>query len=274
MNSCSRDETFDKISYDDFLSILLLGEADFSFTRALLRVIEEEETATYRFQRNVKITSSEYGDAQDVAQRYFDQNLEHLKDSIKSLYESASRNSVLLDLCFGLNARSLGKGLDNKNEQVCMCQRWNQQNQKFDAQLSPFWNESNEKKYDLIIFNFPHSDQAGRATKLVKALFRQLRICIEHGVLSKHVILEMRLRYIETNKELKKNIRSFYKHEEAAEEYGFEGIGCFESDLHIWERYGYQHKWTKKNGSCRDMIQNCNVWRFQPIDIENRICNT
>lgn len=277
-NSCSIDEALDEISYDAYHSILLLGEADFSFTRALLQMIddqtkheEEQITTSYRFRRNIKITSTEYGSAKDVAERYFSENLEYLRKAIQSLYESASRN-ISLDTCFSLNARSLGKGLDNAKEQVCMCQRWNGRDENSNEIASPFWNESSEKKCDLIIFNFPHSDQAGRATKLVKALFRQLRICVDHGILPKHVILEMRLRHIETIKELKKNIRSFYKHEEAAEECGFEVIGCFDSDLHIWERFGYQHKWTKKNGSCRDMIQNCNVWRFQPI--VNRTCDT
>mmetsp|Transcript_5173 Transcript_5173/g.7644 ORF Transcript_5173/g.7644 Transcript_5173/m.7644 type:complete len:191 (-) Transcript_5173:33-605(-) len=159
---------------------------------------------------------------------------------------------------------------DDSNEvgkqHVCTCSRWNISENCWDKP-SPFWKNdtSDEDSYDLIIFNFPHSNQAGRATRLVKAFFKQMRICIDAGKLTNDVVIEMRLRTIETNPQYKRNIRSFYCHEESAEECGFICIGCWPSDLQRWEKWGYKHKMTKKNETCRDIGANCKVWRWSSV---------
>ena len=155
------------------------------------------------------------------------------------------------------------------------CQRWNAEKQDWDDFHTPFWQNhhsskqntstiDNYQEYDLIIFNFPHSDQAGRATKLVKAQFEQIRICNQKQYLSpnNNITIEMRLRTIPTNPALKKNIRSLYNHEEAAKESGFVCVDCWDGDLERWMRWGYEHKRTKKNVTCRDIVMDCKVWRW------------
>ena len=165
------------------------------------------------------------------------------------------------EIICGLNSRLLG------NVDDCPCQRWNAEKQEWEN-ISQFWHRNdetenrNDRKFDLIIFNFPHSDQAGRAAKLVRALFKQLRICIRDERLSPSVVLEMRLRTLESDPKLRKNIRASYNHLEAAEESQFKLIGCWDSDLNRWEKFGYQHKWTRRNASCRDLIESCKVWRW------------
>ena len=103
---------------------------------------------------------------------------------------------------------------------------------------------------------------------MVKALFKQLRICIDDhggGRVAQHVVLEMRLRTIETDSIQKRNVRSHYNHEEAAKECGFTCIGSWPGDLQRWEKLGYQHKMTKKNETCRDISLDCKVWRWKSL---------
>lgn len=232
--------------YDKYRRILLLGEADFSFTRAFAKAFSERNSIN----AHMEITATEYGNGTDIANRYYDGNITSLSQSMNSIYKLAPVKEILS----GLNARLLG-------DKDCTCQRWNAEKQKWDAP-SQFWQDP--PKFDLIIFNFPHSDQAGRATKLIKALFKQIRICISDDRLRDDIVLEMRLRFLEMDPKLKKNIRSHYKHEEAAEENQFELVGCWESDLDRWEKLGYQHKWTKRNASCRDVGLACKIWRWTP----------
>jgi len=291
-------------SYQEFNSILLLGEADFSFARAFAHHVSTTNSTTTnstmsttttnstmststncsnassrdpcRPPLHVHVTATEYGDSNDIAERYYDGNQEHFQESIRSLYAM----SPIREIMCGLNARLLG--LDDastgsttttttssstntsSSSSCCTCHRWNDGSKEFERQPMPFWNSCSSYSYDLIIFNFPHSEQAGRATKLVKALFKQLRTCVNDGRLPPNVMLEMRLRILETDSTRRKNIRADYNHQEAAQENDFVLAGCWPSDLEMWHELGYQHKWTKKNASCRDMVMNCNVWRWRP----------
>uniref|UniRef100_A0A7S3V422 25S rRNA (uridine-N(3))-methyltransferase BMT5-like domain-containing protein n=1 Tax=Chaetoceros debilis TaxID=122233 RepID=A0A7S3V422_9STRA len=263
----------------DFKRILLLGEADFSFTRAFATAhtdnratkadspsrCSERPTDKLVIRDDCRLIATEFGNGEDLMKRYYNDDPQKMKTAISSLCQLEAIEEVVC----GLNARLLG----DKNPTKCKCQRWNKLKKEWDPPAS-FWenpyvrdtsNKSLPLPFDLIIFNFPHSDQAGRATKLVRALFKQLRICIDEGRLAKTVELEMRLRTIETDPTLKKNIRSFYNHEEAAAESKFELVsgGCWTGDLERWEKLGYRHKWTRKNASCRDMATNCKVWRWR-----------
>lgn len=256
-------------SYQEFKSILLLGEADFSFARAFAHHVSTSTNCSSNASRNpcppLHVTATEYGDSNDIAERYYDGDQEYFRESMRSLYAMPHIREIMS----GLNARLLGlddasttSDSTSSSSSCCTCHRWNDGSKEFDRHPTPFWNSCSS--YDLIIFNFPHSEQAGRATKLVKALFRQLRTCVNDGRLPPNVMLEMRLRILETDSTRKKHIRSYYNHQEAAEENDFDLAGCWPSDLEMWHELGYQHKWTKKNASCRDMDMNCNVWRWRP----------
>lgn len=261
----------DSPSYENFHNVLLLGEADYSFTRAFATRCSLDSSISKG--QNIQITATEYGDGVDIMNRYF--NHSDISSSLSETMNSLLRFESVVDVICNLNARHLGemdgrKMIRDINDQntksnesfVCTCQRWNTNHNEWDDP-SPFWKDDGKDKYDLVIFNFPHSDQAGRATRLVKALFKQIRLCIDQGKFASNVVLEMRLRTIEINPEKKKNIRSLYNHEEAATESGFVCIGCWPGDLQRWEKFGYQHKMTKKNETCRDINNDCKVWRWK-----------
>ncbi len=302
-----RDPPSAIVSYESFRHILLLGEADFSFARAFAKELSDDypgsgssgdvtttsieddtgnkksTTLIRNCSRKISITATEYGDDDDVAKRYFDGD----KNSLAEAMNYLCRFDSVVEVMCNLNARQLGEINERKtrpyhsstfyhlnqniewkkerDSHVCKCQRWNVNLKQWEE--SAFWNNSNEQNYDLVIFNFPHSDQAGRATKLVKALFKQLRICIDTGKLQSEVVLEMRLRTIETNPEQKKNIRSYYNHEESAKESGFKCIGVWSGDLERWEKQGYQHKMTKKKETCSDINRDCKVWRWKSLSL-------
>lgn len=230
MTNVTRD---DIPSYNRFQRALLLGEANFSFARAFAQVFDGHVTAT------------EYGEPCDVAMRYFDGNLQKFNDTVAHF---GKHSQVMV----GVNARLLASD-------ECTCRRWNATLQTWNDESSLFWNDCDDDKFDLIIFNFPHCQQAGRATRLVRALLKQVRACVENGRLPPHVVLEMRLRDQETTR----NVRALYKHQEATEEIGFSLVDCFQSDLHYWESLGYQHRTTKRNVTCRDIGSACNVWRWK-----------
>ena len=294
---CTDDEKIITVPYEDFNHVLLLGEADFSFARAFAQELSTTTTDTNRPQ----ITATEYGDGIDIANRYFNGDKQILSERMNYLLQFDSVKEIIC----GLNARQLGfadprigikrrrnpnpnpnSNNDQNKEEIerqkedkrigCTCQRWDVNLNDW-GDFSPFWMTNNRtlsndakcddhsKTYDLIIFNFPHSDQAGRATKLVRALFKQIRICINDGKLPKDVVLEMRLRAITKNPKEKRRIRSFYNHEESAEESGFACVGCWSGDLQRWEKWGYQHKRTSKNETCLDIGVHCKVWRWRLI---------
>lgn len=243
-------------SYEIFRRVLLLGEADYSFTKAFARAMAMK-MKTSSTPMSMELTATEYGTPTEIASRYYTDDMGKVKTAVSNI----QKLTVVKELMCNLNARLLGKSQNNIND--CVCQRWNSKTHDWD-EPSMFWNDSNtnSSKYDLIIFNFPHSDQAGRAGKLVRALFKQLRICIDDDRLPSDVVLEMRLRFIPTLEVDKKNIRSYYKHEQAARESQFRLIGSSKGDLENWEKLGYQHKMTKNNNTCRDIGEDCSIWRW------------
>ena len=277
-------------TYEDYSQILILGEADFSFTRAFAKELSLSPSPSLASiqptknwecnARKIEITATEYGNSADVTKRYFDDDNEKFSNTISEICDL----NPIKEIACGVNARLLGDPIN------CPCERWNPIEKHWDA-VSQFWEQDQDQDqdknknkikarsaiistsiststttaFDLIIFNFPHSNQAGRAAKLIKALFKQIRTCIRQRRLPPTIVLEMRLRVLESDPTLKKNIRSSYKHEEAAEDSGFKLLGCWESDLHRWEKFDYQHKWTKRNASCRDVSLACKVWRWTPI---------
>mmetsp|Transcript_28589 Transcript_28589/g.47322 ORF Transcript_28589/g.47322 Transcript_28589/m.47322 type:complete len:262 (+) Transcript_28589:61-846(+) len=257
------NNTPDALSYHSHKRILLLGEADFSFARAFAQEFGSNTIDNTTSTSSIEITATEVGNGPNITSRYHDGNASSATQSISSL------NNLVKEVVCGLNARLLG------DKEACACQRWNNAEQDWDAP-SLFWNNkkadaatdstsssSRTTSFDLIIFNFPHCEQAGRTKRLIRALFKQLRICLDDGRLPKNVVLEMRLRILESDPTRRKNIRSFYNHEEAAEESRFALIGCWPSDLQRWEELGYAHKWTKKNATCRDIGLLCKVWRWR-----------
>jgi hypothetical protein len=247
-------------TYDTYKRILLLGEADFSFTRAFAKAYMNPSTccsdgnSTPNAQTSMmEITATEYGSRADITNRYHDGDSTSLAESMNFI----SQLAPVKEMVCGLNARRLG-------DVDCTCQRWNAEEQQWDAP-SQFW-QHDARKFDLIIFNFPHAESAGRAAKLVKATFKQIRICLSADRLFEpDVVLEMRLRYLEMDPKLRKNIRAQYQHQEAAVENEFELLCEYESDLSRWERLGYQHKWTRRNASIRDVGLGCKVWRWTPM---------
>jgi len=251
------------VSYEIFRRVLLLGEADYSFTRAFAcaMMTTTKTTSSSTSTSPMELTATEYGSPTEIASRYYTGDIVKAKTAISNIQEL----TCVTELMCNLNARRLGKSHQNDtNNECCMCQRWNSKTHDWD-EPSNFWNDSNttnSHKYDLIVFNFPHSDQAGRAGKLIRALFKQLRICIDDNRLPSDVVLEMRLRFIPTLEADKKNIRSYYQHEQAAQESQFRLIGTWKGDLEKWEDLGYQHKMTKKNTTCRDIGKDCSVWRW------------
>jgi hypothetical protein len=237
----------DAPSYHNHKRVLLLGEADYSFARAFAQEFSNKE-----------LTATEYGGGPDIASRYHDGDVQRAAKAMSSLSNLVAVKEVIC----GLNARHLG----DAECSTCMCQRWNDKEQDWELP-SLFWKKAEigncrngaETAFDLIIFNFPHSEQVGRATRLVRALFKQLRMCIDDGRLPNTVVLEMRLRNVESCR----NRRAFYNHEETAEECQFELIGSWPSDLQKWENLGYEHKMTKRNATCRDIGLLCKVWRWR-----------
>lgn len=241
-------------SYDSYRRVLLLGEADYSFTKAFACAMMTMRTSSTSMP--IELTATEYGSPAELASRYYIDDGGKAKTAVSNIQELTFVKEIICNL----NARLLGNSRNDTNE--CMCQRWNAKTHDWD-EPSRFWNNSNtSNKYDLIIFNFPHSDQAGRSGKLIRALFKQLRICIDDDRLPPDVVLEMRLRFIPTLEADKKNIRSYYNHEQAARESQFRLIGTSKGDLENWEKFGYQHKMTKKNTTCRDIGEDCSVWRW------------
>jgi len=252
------------MDYKSFRNALLLGEANYSFTSAFCQEFDGNITAT------------EYGDAESIATRYFDGDPSQLQKWLEQIVSNAESSSS--PLCAGgdarikimasVNARSLGK-----DDATCLCERWN--GKSWDAPSS-FWehqqqptnttdnNNNNNNNhtivpFDLIIFNFPHTGQCGRAPKLLRALFKQARLCVEQGRLTPNVVIEMRLRDDDAPGH-RKLTRVAYQHEEAAAYSQFALLGAYESDLDHWHQLGYRHRTTRKNVDCRGMP--CKVWRW------------
>jgi len=223
------------LDYSNFQSALLLGEADFSFTKAFAKEFQG------------RITATEYGCGKSITDRYYEGDASTLAKSMERLMEFENVQHVMASV----DARTLGDG------DACTCERWNHQSKSFEPS-SPFWEHVVAlPPFDLLIFNFPHTDKFGKTPNLLHRLFSQLRICISEKRFATNVVVEMRLR----DKFPPNRIRVDYKHEEAARENSFEEVGVYENDLRHWEQLGYEHRMTNRNATCRDM--SCQVWRWR-----------
>ncbi|GMH69845.1 hypothetical protein TrST_g4705 [Triparma strigata] len=226
----------DHVDYDEFRNALLLGEADFTFTRAFATMFDRP------------ITASEYGSAADLCSRYHEDDEVKFTSSMASLAAIPNVSNVLASL----NCRILG-------QDVVPCQRFNSVSSKF--QDCSFWPDVSDK-FSLIIFNFPHTDQNGKASRLVRALFKQLRICVDDGRLPSDFTLEMRLREFNEREGGWTKHRAAYCHEEAAAESSFTPVGKYPDDLRRWQELGYEHTMTKRDAKIRGLTGS--VWRWRP----------
>lgn len=214
------------MDYSKFENILLLGEGDFSFAKALRQVFEGHMTAT------------ECGSGTNIESRYGN----------CFLYDDDNNNDERdsMTILAGVDARSLATP-------ECSCQEWTQQEW---SAPHVFWIQD-RPCFDLVVFNFPHTEKHGKASRLVRTLFKQLRLCVHAGQLPPHLVVEMRLRVLRDGK----RVRAAYNHEESAAESQFVLIDKQPCDLERWKKLGYTHRMTKKNETCRDI--SCNVWRWR-----------
>jgi hypothetical protein len=215
------------MDYTQFHNVLLLGEADFSFAAAFAQTFHG------------RITATEY--SRDSLDRY-DGCANHLK-----LLESK-------------NVRML-QGVDATRLSECdiACDEWNGTHWE-PSTLLPFSIKNNTQqptRFDLIIFNFPHTNKYGKVSNLLSSFFKQVQTCIETNQLFEPtIVMELRLRHGPT-----RNVRADYNHEQTAQKNNFDLIQVRESDLDYWHALGYEHRMTKRNASCRGMP--CQVWRYQ-----------
>ena len=135
--------------------ILILGDGDFTFARALAR-----------HDGSLAIYATELGSADELRARYFD------SDETKLAARLAEISSLGVTVALGVDATTLGSAAS--------------------AATSPPWLQCNCELFDTAIFNFPHSYRHGGTAKMVKSCFSAVR---RSGVLKKAGgRLEMRLR--------------------------------------------------------------------------------
>jgi len=217
-------------------SILLLGEGDLSFARAI--------GLSKRF-LGTTVTATELGTPSDVCSRYFN-------GSSKSLM---ARCAELLEL--GVH---VALGVDvTRLECSDTCYHWR------DGTFvqAPLWAaEVGPPSSSLVIFNFPHTTRPGKTAKLLKQCFRSLRACIATGFARPGCRVEMRLRHEGHLRDACQLIRSRYGHEEAAAAACYDLVSVAESDLDSLEAHGYEHRSTKRNARCGH-LEFVNVWTWQ-----------
>ena len=221
--------------YDPFSSALLVGEADFSFTSAFAKVFQGTITAT------------EF--STDLLKLYFN-------DDPFALQALAMKQPPIHHIMAGVDAKMLGL-LD------CPCSRWNSDSQAFD-QPALFWDilrDCETPPFDLVIFNCPHTDKRGKAARLLRMFFQQIRACVQDGRMAPEVSVELRLRDLEQLRPTLKRVD--YEQDDAARRSDFLFVGTYPNDNAVWEGLGYEHKMTRRNATCRGLP--CKVWRWKCI---------
>ena len=221
--------------YRPFQSALLVGEADFSFTLAFAKVFSGAITAT------------EF--STDLLSLYFDGDPSVLQALDK-------KHSHLHHIMAGVDAKMLGL-------EDCPCLRWNSDSQSFDKETF-FWTDIHKHStppFDLIIFNCPHTDKRGKAARLLRMFFRQIRACVQDGRMASSVSVELRLRDLEQLRPTLKRVD--YEQDDAARRSDFFFVGTHPNDNAVWETLGYEHKMTRRNATCRGLP--CKVWRWRCI---------
>ena len=165
---------------------------------------------------------------------------------------------TVANVVVSMNCRILG-------QDAVPCQRFNPASSDFEP--ASFWPDilSDDHLFDLVLFNFPHTDQNGKASRLVRALFKQLRMCVDSKRLPPDFTLEMRLRDAGERADGQPRVRAAYFHEEAASESSFTLVGKYPDDLARWKALGYEHTMTKRDATIRGIKGS--VWRWRPSNV-------
>jgi len=239
------------MDYSGFQSALLVGEADFSFTAAFAK------EPSFRG----SITATEYSSAFDILNLYYPSETSH--NAFPAVVPS-----FLVELLKTPNVSHIMASVDAKqlaNVDTCLCEpliRTQQEGYTLFGAAQPFWTiVQDQRPFDLVIFNCPHTDQWGKAPRLLKFFFAQLRQCILNdsmSMMTSDLVVELRLR--DLTRLSARKVRMSYQHEEAAYAANFRLLGVYPNDNKHWEALGYEHKQTKRNVSCRNLP--CQVWRW------------
>ena len=228
--------------------VLLLGEADFSFARAMGRRGGLEKTA---------VTATELGTPADVSNRYFSGSVEELGMRCDELHSLGVRVVLGVDVC--------------RLECNDTCHHWMAKQQRFVE--APLWSGCDDAAaaaaaglppVSQVVFNFPHTTRPGKTAKLLAQMFRSIRVLIARGFAHAACDVELRLRHVSSGEDAGKLIRSQYGHDEAAAAACFDAVSVDESDLHLWP--GYEHRSTKRNARCGHLdLVNMHRWRAAPM---------
>jgi hypothetical protein len=146
-----------------------------------------------------------------------------------------------------------------------MCERWeNSDDEDLVLTSQRFWSLFDGKpKCNSVVFNFPHTAKRGKTTRMLRLAFKSFRCAIIEGNLSQKCKVEMRLRHVSrSDGHDTKLIRSPYEHEQAAASAGFTLGSVENSDLDGWEKFGYEHRATKRNHRAGH-LELVKVWRWE-----------
>ena len=227
--------------------VVLLGEGDLSFARAL---------GLQRFEG--RVTATELRKPADVRDDYFGGS----DDRLAELCDELLRHGIHVIL-----------GVDVKRcECNDVCYHWRTLPSGGTAFVeAPLW-DGHDLQVSQFIFNFPHTTCPGRMEKLLRLAFRSMRRCIASGIARPDCAVEMRLRHGPSGwssaPEEGGLLRSRYCHEEAAADACFELASVGESDLDALAEFGYEQRSTKRNASCGnlDLVK---VWRWVAAPISS-----
>ena len=199
-------------------AILVLGDGDLTFSRALAR-----------HDASLRIYATEIGTAPDLSTRYFNGSAQQTEARLAELRALSVRVALGID----------GTKLD------------------VEGVGAPEWLRPHSKRFDRVVFNFPHSYRHGGTAKVVKACFASVQ---RSGVLDPRGRFEMRMRSLSP----KEDARYGYAYESARRR-GW----CLEAVLPcallaaLAER-GYAHTQTKRSTSALD-AHDCRplLWRWR-----------
>lgn len=244
-------------------AVLLLGEGDFSFARALGRrrasVVGKScgtsplsEISSVDIPSSLdtwRIVASEVGTFDQVCVRYFDGQPASLEARCQCL------SDLGVEVLFGLDATHLG-------DHHLACQRWCPKTRQLISNQC-FWGLLPVQQVALaqVVFNFPHTDRHGKISHLLRGFFRGLRSAIRQDLMPNECQVEMRLRHVSF--EADGIHRSAYGHQAAASDAGFSIASVERCDLDPWREAGYAHRSTKRNASCGHLENNTKTWKWQ-----------
>ena len=227
--------------------VVLLGEADLSYARAL----------GLRGTIKGAVTATELRKPADLRDNYFGGSDEALAQRCDELQRLGIRVVLGVDV----------KRLDSDD----ICYHWRTSSTGAASAFveAPLW-DNGDPPVSQFTFNFPHTTVPGRMEKLLRLAFHSMRKCVAAGIATPHCAVEMRLRHGPSGCRSAPQegglLRSAYCHEEAAADACFDLTSVGESDLEALAQFGYQHRSTKRNASCGhlDLVK---VWRWAAAPI-------